>query len=186
MYECAVACLQARGDIKEMADETAKHQELHHGVNAQRDDRTPMTAERILALFDALGLRTTRTRRLIAEHLAAIAASGADFTIENLWQELREVDPQLGRATVYRAVEVLMDQSLFHCLPFADGSYRYRLCGGNHHHHIICTQCQRVVEVNVCLPPEIFATIAASTNYALEGHSLELFGRCANCREQHP
>ena len=165
-----------------MADET-KHQKLHHGVIAQRDDQTPITVERILALFDTLGLRATRTRRLIAEQLAAIAASGADFTIENLWQELREVDPQLGRATVYRAVEVLMDQGLFHCLLFADGSYRYRLCGGSHHHHIICTQCQRVAEVNVCLPPEMFVTIATTTDFALEGHSLELFGRCANCRE---
>ena len=167
-----------------MADKTTKHQEVEtHQVSAHRDAQTPVTVERILSLFDTLGLRNTRTRRLIAEHLAVIAASGADFTVENLWQELRDVDPQLGRATVYRAVEVLMSQGLFHYLPFADGSYRYRLCGGSHHHHVICTQCQRVAEVSVCLPPELFATIAVSTDFAIEGHSLELFGRCANCRE---
>jgi len=152
-------------------------------IAAPRDDQAPpVTAENILALFDKLGLSATRKRRLIAQRLATFAASGADFTIQELWQELREVDPQLGRATVYRAVEVLMSQGLFHCLPFGDGSSRYRLCGGSHHHHITCTQCQRVAEVSVCLPPELLATIAVTTDFAIEGHLLELFGRCAECR----
>ncbi len=170
----------------DMGDKTARQQEFGtaHSLSALRDDQMPVTADRILALFDTLGLRATRTRRLIAQRLAKFAASGADFTIQELWQELREVDPQMGRATVYRAVEVLMSQGLFHCLPFGDGSCRYRLCGGSHHHHVTCTQCQRVAEVSVCLPPEMFATIALTTNFAIEGHFLELFGRCADCREE--
>jgi Fur family ferric uptake transcriptional regulator len=147
-------------------------------------DRLPITAEQILTCFDTLGMRTTRTRQLIAERLATLAASGADFTVENLWHELRAVAPHLGRATVFRAVEVLTNQGLLHCVPFADGSYRYRLCGSSHHHHVTCIYCRRVVEVNVCLPPELFDAITATTNFAIEGHSLELFGRCADCREE--
>ncbi len=168
-----------------MEDKTSGHLRFgnHQGLSASEEEQIPVTTEQILALFDTLGLRATRTRRLIAERLATFAASGADFTVQELWQELRKVDLQLGRATVYRAVEVLMSQGMFHCLPFADGSYRYRLCGGNHHHHVTCTQCQRVAEVSVCLPPELLATIAVTTDFAIEGHLLELFGRCADCRE---
>ena len=151
-------------------------------MNIHADEHVPVTTESILALFETLGLRTTRPRQLIAEQLAMLASSRADFTVDALWQELRDIDPKLGRATVYRAVEVLMSQGLFHCLPAADGGQRYRLCGGSHHHHVTCTQCQRIVEVSVCLPPELFATIADTTNFTLEGHSLELFGRCAECR----
>ena len=167
-------------------EKVVRHPEFltHQGLSAPRDDQMPITANRIIAIFDTLGLRATRTRRLIAERLATFAASGADFTIQELWQALREVEPQLGRATVYRAVEVLMSQGLFHCLTFADGSCRYRLCGGSHHHHVTCTQCQRVTEVSVCLPPELFAAIAVTTDFAIEGHFLELFGRCAECRKE--
>lgn len=157
--------------------------ETHQGLKTPSDEQMPVTADYILALFDTLGLRATRTRRLIAERLATFGASKADFTVQELWQDLREVDHQIGRATVYRAVEVLMSQGLFHCLPFGDGSCRYRLCGGSHHHHVTCTQCQRVAEVSVCLPPELLASIAVTTDFAIEGHLLELFGRCANCRE---
>lgn len=170
-----------------MGAKKALHQEFgtehEPSPSPDKDDQMPVTAESILALFDTLGLRTTRPRQLIAERLATLASIKADFTVDDLWHELRDIDSKLGRATVYRAVEVLMSQGLFHCLPSADGRHRYRLCGGSHHHHVTCTQCQRVVEVSVCLPPELFATIAITTDFAIEGHSLELFGRCADCRK---
>ncbi|HEY7976030.1 MAG TPA: transcriptional repressor, partial [Ktedonobacterales bacterium] len=70
-------------------------------------------------------------------------------------------------------------------IPFADGTHRYRTCGDAHHHHVTCVQCQRVVEVNACLPPELLAAISMNTDFAIEGHSLELFGRCATCRGAH-
>jgi Fe2+ or Zn2+ uptake regulation protein len=138
--------------------------------------------ERILRVFEAMGLRSTRQRRLIAEQLAALATSDADFTAHDLWRGLQAVDPHLGRATVYRAVDVLLGEGFLDRIPFADGTHRYRTCGGAHHHHVTCVQCQRVVEVNACLPPELLAAISANTDFAIEGHSLELFGRCAVCR----
>lgn len=146
-------------------------------------DTTQSIAERILALFDAIGLRNTQPRRIIAERLALLAVSGADFTANDLWDSVRAVDPHVGRATVYRAVDVLVSRSALDRVPFADGTHRYRLCSATHHHHVTCTTCQRVVEVNTCLPPELLATVAAHTDFAIEGHSLELYGRCAQCRE---
>ena len=139
-------------------------------------------ADRILAAFDTMGLRNTRPRRLIAERLAALAAGRDDFTAHDLWRELQAVDPHIGRATVYRAVDVLLQQGLLDRVPFADGTHRYRVCGVSHHHHVTCTQCQRVIEVSECLPPELVSAIARHTDFSIEGHSLELFGRCADCR----
>ena len=147
--------------------------------------RTPggvTTAEGILTLFDQLGMRSTRPRRIIAQRLAALAAGGKDFTTEDLWRALQAEDPRIGRATVYRAVELLLREGVLDRVPFADGSYRYRLCGSNHHHHVTCVRCQRVVEVDACLPSEVLAAIETSTDVAIDGHALELFGRCALCR----
>jgi Fe2+ or Zn2+ uptake regulation protein len=148
-----------------------------------RDAHVPsLTADSILELFDSLGLRNTRPRRLIADELAAKAESGADFSVHDFWTELQALDPQIGRATVYRAVEVLVDHGLLDRVPVEGQMHRYRACGDTHHHHVRCSRCQRVVEIEACLPPELFDAVASATDFAIEGHSLELVGRCAPCR----
>ncbi len=142
-----------------------------------------MIADKIRAALDETSQRHTRPRKLIAERLAELATSGADFTIDDLWQEMREAEPRLGRATVYRAVEKLANIGLLDRIEFADGTHHYRVCGDNHHHHLTCTQCHLVVEVDICLPLDQFAAIGRITNFDIEGHSLTLFGRCEHCRD---
>lgn len=146
--------------------------------------QAPVNAGAVLALFEQLGLRSTRPRRLIAERLAKAAAEGHDFSIEDLWKALQADDPHIGRATVYRTVELLAREGVLDRVPFADGTHRYRVCGaGRHHHHMTCVSCQRVVEVEACLPTDVLTAIESSTDFAIEGHALELFGRCGTCRD---
>lgn len=140
-------------------------------------------ADKIYAAFDEVSQRNTRPRRLIAERLVEFANSGTDFTTDELWQELRTVEPKLGRATVFRAVEKLVNMSLLDRIEFADGTHHYRVCGSNHHHHLTCTRCHRIVEIDICLPEEQIAAIGNQTDFAIEGHSLTLFGRCADCQQ---
>jgi Fur family transcriptional regulator, ferric uptake regulator len=139
-------------------------------------------ADKIRAAFDEVCQRSTRPRRLIAERLVELAASGADFTTDDLWHELRQVEPRLGRATVFRSVEKLVSMGLLNRVEFADGTHHYRICGDNHHHHLTCAQCHRVVDVDICLPVDQFAAIGDQTNFEIEGHSLTFFGRCESCR----
>lgn len=142
-----------------------------------------ITARDILDAFEQMGLRHTRPRRLIAEKLASYAAAGRDFATDDLWAELKSDDPDLGRATIFRAVDVLAEQGILDRVNFADGTHRYRVCGaGTHHHHITCIQCHRVVPVETCISAEVLHAIERSTDFELEGHSLELFGRCHDCR----
>src|SRR6266702_3440298 len=143
-----------------------------------------MIADKIYAAFDEVSQRNTRPRKLIADRLIELASSGEDFTVEDLWQELRQAEPRIGRATVYRSVEKLVNIGLLARIEFADGTHHYRVCGGSEHHHLTCTQCHRVVEVDACLPVDQFTAISNQTDFAIEGHSLTLFGRCANCRAQ--
>jgi Fur family ferric uptake transcriptional regulator len=168
-------CAATRGASTERGQEVERNAMKHAGPGA--------IEERLLAAFEAEGLRNTRPRRVIAEQLAALAASDADFTAQDLWRELQARDPGLGRATVYRAVDLLLSKGMLDRVPFADGTHRYRLCGGAHHHHLTCTQCQRVVEISACLPPDLLAAISAATHFAIDGHSVELFGRCPGCRD---
>jgi Fur family ferric uptake transcriptional regulator len=139
-------------------------------------------AEKIRGAFDEMSQRHTRPRQLIEQRLVELAESGADFTVDDLWQSIRQSEPRLGRATVYRSVEVLVNLSLLDRIEFADGSHHYRVCGGDHHHHLTCTQCHCVVEVDICLPAEQLSAVSDRTDFAIEGHSLTLFGRCSSCR----
>ena len=151
----------------------------------QRAKTATLLEDKIRAAFDEVSQRHTRPRRLIADRLVELAISGENFTIDELWQEMRELDPRLGRATVYRSVEKLVTMGLLDRVDFADGTHLYRVCGENHHHHhLTCTRCHRVVEVDVCLPVEQLNAIGHKTHFDIEGHSLTLFGRCESCREQ--
>jgi Fe2+ or Zn2+ uptake regulation protein len=142
-----------------------------------------ISTDSILSDFERKGLRNTRPRRLIAEKLAALAMAERDFSTDDLWLELKADDPDLGRSTVFRAVDLLTEQGILDRVAFADGTHRYRVCGGEpHHHHITCVQCHRVVEVEACIGAEVLLAIESSTDFTLEGHSLELFGRCRDCR----
>lgn len=140
-------------------------------------------AARIAAAFAAKGFRDTHPRRLIAQRLAALASTGADFSAQDLWHDVQGIDPHVGRATVFRAVDALLTQGVLDRVPFADGTHRYRLCGSAHHHHITCNRCQRVIEVDACLPADLLAAITSQTDFAIEGHTIELFGTCATCRQ---
>ncbi|TMD54642.1 MAG: hypothetical protein E6I93_06660 [Chloroflexi bacterium] len=74
-------------------------------------------------------------------------------------------------------------QGLLARIEFADGTHHYRVCeGSEHHHHLTCTQCHCVVDIDICLPADQFATIGNQADFVIEGHSLTLFGRCKNCR----
>src|SRR5450759_3514793 len=88
--------------------------------------------------FDDLGLRTKRARRRTVGRRGLLAASGSAFPTEDLWRELQAVDPGIGRATVYRTVELLQREGLLDRVAFSNGTHRYRLCGDSHHHHVNC------------------------------------------------
>jgi Fur family transcriptional regulator, ferric uptake regulator len=158
--------------------------DIRQSKQKNRKVKSNVLADKIRAAFDEVSQRHTRPRQLIADRLVELAASGANFTIDDLWQEVREVEPRLGRATVYRSVEKLVTMGLLDRVEFADGTHHYRVCGDNHHHHLTCTQCHRVVEVDVCLPMDQFTAIGNKTKFNIEGHSLTIFGRCENCRVQ--
>ena len=130
------------------------------------------------------GQRRTRQKDQIADRLVELASAGIDFTIEDLWQGLRQSDPHLGRATIFRAVETLATKGLLNRIDFSDGSHTYRACGETHHHHLTCMQCHQVVDIEICLPNDLLASIGEKSHYMIEGHSLTLFGLCERCQKE--
>lgn len=137
----------------------------------------------ILDAFRLKGLRITGPRRALASLLVESAES--DFTIEQLWDMALSRDPGIGRATVFRAVEILQELHLLDRVEFADGTHRFRFCrdAGRHHHHVTCSICGKVSEIDLCLNADQIARVERQAGFAVDGHRLEFFGRCPHCRQ---
>ncbi len=135
-----------------------------------------MTAPEVAsARLTARGHRVTAPRQAV---LVALAAKGAPFTIE----EVSGAVPGVGRATVFRTVRLLLESGLLCRIVLEDGSIRYELSESDHHHHLVCSRCGGVTEFGDAALDALIVANARAEDFALAGHSLELYGECRSCR----
>jgi Fur family transcriptional regulator, ferric uptake regulator len=89
-------------------------------------------------------------------------------------------------ATVYRSMKMLERIGMVKRFDFGDGVARYELDRhpGGHHHHLICVDCAKVVEIEECFPAELEERIAAGNGFTRVSHKLEFFGVCPACQLQ--
>ena len=141
--------------------------------------------KRVAAAFNELSERSTQPRAVIARGLIRLGKSGAAFSAEDLIKKLHRSHPRIGRATVYRSIEKLVRMKLLDRIDFSDGTHYFRLCGSeSHHHHLACTKCHRVVDLDFCLDEDQMATIARQQSFSIQDHAITLFGLCKSCRTE--
>lgn len=88
-------------------------------------------------------------------------------------------------ATVYRNLHTLAEMGVVKRVDFGDGAARWELvadANGDHHHHLICTRCSAVVEIDHCFPRSFEKALAARHHFAEITHRLEFFGVCPKCQ----
>jgi Fur family transcriptional regulator, ferric uptake regulator len=88
-------------------------------------------------------------------------------------------------ATVYRSMRLLETMGIVKRFDFGDGVARYELVSeavDDHHHHLICTNCSHVVEIEDCFPVELEQRIASRNGFQFITHKLEFFGICPKCQ----
>src|SRR6188474_1735354 len=129
----------------------------------------------------AAGERVTRQRLLIAN---ALAAAGRQLTADQLYRSLRRREPAIGRATVFRTLETLVDAGVARRLELDGHVYAYVACLPAHHHHIACTRCGRVEEIDEAYVTPIARRLAREMGFELDDERLDLYGRCATCRAE--
>lgn len=126
-------------------------------------------------------LRKTRQRSAVQELLDRTD----DFrSAQQLHEELRATGETVGLATVYRTLQSLTEANAVDVLRTDDGEALYRRCAGSgHHHHLVCKECGRTVEIEGA-PVETWAKQVAQENGFVDvDHVAELFGICAPCAE---
>ena len=125
------------------------------------------------------GTRPTRQRRAV---VAALGRLDEFRSAQEIHEALRTEGDKVGLATVYRTLQALAGSEDVDVLRGEDGETRYRLCSGSHHHHLVCRDCGRAVEVEGPAVERWTSAIATEHGYADISHTLEIFGTCPTCR----
>jgi Fur family ferric uptake transcriptional regulator len=103
---------------------------------------------------------------------------------------IREIHGCVGKsggdlATIYRSIHLLEKMGVVQRFDFGDAVARFELvrhAADEHHHHLICTDCAKVVEIEECFPEELERRIAMGNGFAEIRHKLEFFGVCPQCQ----
>lgn len=159
----------AQGDPRE----GARGGSLTASIRASYDGLM-VAIETVQSRLASVGHRVTGPRRAI---FRAIEGLGGPFTIE----DLTAATPDVGRATVFRTVKLLQEAEVVCRMVLEDGSVRYQLSRGEHHHHLICSECGTIAEFSDAALDGLIHQNAEAEGFQLDSHSLELYGRCAGC-----
>ena len=139
---------------------------------------SPAGTAPLLATFEASGVRVTGPRRAVAE---LVAERSGHFTAADLVAEARARRTPIGRATIFRSLELLSSLGVVERLDLPNGEHAYVGCEPAHHHHVICSSCGRSSEFDDAELSAVVEAVARRTGYRIDSHRLELFGTCAAC-----
>jgi Fur family transcriptional regulator, ferric uptake regulator len=114
--------------------------------------------------------------------LNVLESSGGHMTSAEVLEQVNGADPTIGRASVFRTLDLLTSLSIIRPTYIASSmTPTYVLLPNGHHHHIICTNCNRVIEFEDCGLSGIESELERRFHVKLTGHLLEFYGLCDRC-----
>ena len=122
--------------------------------------------------------RRTRQRAAIR---SVLEAARRPLSVAEILELARRQVSGLGVATVYRAVGALLEEGFLTAVEISGEAPRYEVAGRGHHHHFRCRRCQRVFEVQGCVPE---VERLSPAGFVLEEHEILLSGLCSECAER--
>ncbi|MET7468096.1 Fur family transcriptional regulator [Micromonospora sp. NPDC005686] len=124
----------------------------------------------------------TRNTRQRAEVLALLRELDGFHSAQQLHQMLVQRQAKVGLTTVYRTLQMLVDNGEIDSARLPGGEHLYRRCSqSRHHHHLVCRRCGRAVEVAGPAVERWADQVAARHGFTDVGHTLEIFGTCDRC-----
>ena len=138
----------------------------------------------ILDRLDSEGYRLTGPRREVLEE---VVSRSAPFTSAELLEAMQTRAPSVGRATVFRTLDLLARLGVvqrIHQDADGGGCHAYLACEPSHHHHLICNGCGSVTDfVEDRAIENLMREIERLTSFKVEDHRLELMGVCPECQK---
>lgn len=141
--------------------------------------------EQFKRLLKEKGLKVTNQRLMVLEALAA--CPDKHLTAEEIYEMVKADYPEIGLATVYRTIQLLLELCLIDRINLDDGFVRYEIgnvglgTAKHHHHHLICRKCGKVISFKDDLLEELEEKITETTGFHVMDHEVKLYGCCSEC-----
>ena len=151
-------------------------------ARTHRHQRSPGGwAEHALRRLEAAGFRRGGARRAVIEVLDAESCAVSALEID---ERLRRHGQRIGRASVYRALDQLTELGLVHKLDLGSETAQYERAdpGGDHHHHMVCDQCGKVVPFEDPALELAVTKVSGGPGFEVRDHEIVLHGACEACR----
>ena len=133
----------------------------------------------LIAALDRSDYRMTGPRRVVAQ---LVADQTGHFSAADLVAAAESRHLGIGRATVFRTLDVLAELELVERIDLPSGEHAYVACEPSHHHHVVCSRCGRTQDVEDAGLRAVVRDVAKRTGYRIDEHRLELFGLCPACQ----
>ncbi len=124
------------------------------------------------------GYRLTPQRLMILE---AIEGARGHISAEEIYQNIRERYLGLNISTVYRTLELLKEIGMVTETDMGDGRVRFHSIGHEHHHHLVCSRCGVVIDLDESILTPLTVVLTDKYGFLADLKHLAIFGRCKDC-----
>ncbi len=139
------------------------------------------TEREITAVLRRHGYKFTPQRRAV---IRTIASSHDHLTPAEIYEKVHQDHPNIGLVTIYRTLDMLAKLELI-CELHAGGScHSYTISAPEHHHHLICSNCGKVVDFTGYDLGELGQRLSLETGFKIDSHMLEFVGLCQACQKE--
>ena len=138
--------------------------------------------------FKDCGYRLTVGRDAI---LDILSAAQGHLSADDIYMKVRPKYHNVGLTTIYRTLDVLSNIGMVYKLDFGDGRARYELAQGpkgeHHHHHLVCTDCNKVIDYTDFIGEEVELLkqtekgLGKKYNFRITNHLIQFYGLCEKC-----
>ena len=126
------------------------------------------------------GYRLTPQRMMV---LAAIENSETHISAEEIYAQVVAKYPHVNISTVYRTMELLKRLGLVTETDLGGGRVRYHPVHKGHHHHLVCQECGRIIDLDEPVLYSLKDTLRREYDFEADLKHMAIFGRCAKCRK---
>ncbi|MFA9380556.1 MAG: Fur family transcriptional regulator [Acetanaerobacterium sp.] len=131
-------------------------------------------------ILTRLGIKATRQRRAIID---IIVAADTPLSADEIYARIPE-HSGVNYSTVYRTLGTLAEKGVLLKVGGVGGKIFYLLKNHTHKHHLVCSECQKLLEISECPIESLSRQIAQTTGFVITGHCLELTGICPDCAKR--
>lgn len=114
--------------------------------------------------------------------LQVIEQEGEHLDPAQILRRAQSIHPAIGRATVYRTLELLTELNIVRPIYVGEHGPTYIRAEGGHH-HLVCSTCGVVVDFDECMAGEMMRELSERFGFQIKSHLLEFYGTCADCRQ---